>query len=512
MALTKMKEEDTIGECSPRTPREGRTRASPREECANTGAIPALWKSIPCFHSCDALLLAAHHQQQAVTVELRSDLLLCFERAGLRRLLFGPRSLLHCAIPFRILDHDGGKQKPLPLSLSFNDSEEGPQEVLELVLDSVDELATFMRAYGRVSLPVELEDFEPLACVGKGKWGKVSVCQRRPGQEGGQSLYAVKEVRIVNWRTATLAQQERLVMTSLKAHPFVIQLHFALKLGSHVYFILDFAPGGDMYTLLRQVRLRASDVLFYAVELALALEHCHGARVVHRDIKPENLLVDQHGHIKLADFGLAKILPRGSPGTRTVCGTEVYAAPEMLRKAAPYGYSVDLWQLGCFVYEFLCGHSPFYRGGDARVAADDDDGGEPAAPPPRRSPRELILAGDYAIPDRVPAVAQHFISAMLAQDPARRLGCPPGALASDRPMAEGWRAVRRHPLFDAVPWGAAARGGLPPPVVNVREGADVLRNFEDQFLMDSAAFAGLGEREARTPCDEAFVGFYFPGF
>mmetsp|Transcript_40268 Transcript_40268/g.59300 ORF Transcript_40268/g.59300 Transcript_40268/m.59300 type:complete len:80 (-) Transcript_40268:381-620(-) len=78
-------------------------------------------------------------------------------------------------------------------------------------------------------------------------------------------------------------------------------------------------------------------------------------------------------------------------------------------------------------------------------------------------------------------------------------------------MAEGWRAVRRHPLFGAVPWGAAARGGLPPPVVNVREGADVLRNFEDQFLMDSAAFAGLGEREARTPCDEAFLGFYFPG-
>jgi len=77
----------------------------------------------------------------------------------------------------------------------------------------------------------------------------------------------------------------------------------------------------------------------------------------------------------------------------------------------------------------------------------------------------------------------------------------------------GWREVRRHPLFGAVPWGAAAaRGGLPPPAVNVREGTDVLGNFEDEFLMDSAAFAGPEERDARTPCDEAFVGFYFPGF
>jgi len=148
-------------------------------------------------------------------------------------------------------------------------------------------------------------------------------------------------------------------------------------------------------------------------------EHCHRARVVHRDIKPENLLVDQHGHIKLADFGLAKILPRGSPGTRTVCGTEVYAAPEMLRKAAPYGYSVDLWQLGCFVYEFLCGHSPFYcnKEEDAGVVADGGDCSEPAAAPPRRrSPREPILAGEYAVPDRVPAAARHFVSAALAQD------------------------------------------------------------------------------------------------
>ncbi|CAM9650121.1 unnamed protein product, partial [Heterosigma akashiwo] len=145
------------------------------------------------------------------------------------------------------------------------------------------------------------------------------------------------------------------------------------------YFIQDFAPGGDLYTLLRNFSIKAVDVLFYAAELALALEHVHRARVVHRDIKPENLLVDQHGHIKLADFGLAKILPRGSPGTRTVCGTEVYAAPEML-SGEPYGYSVDMWQLGVFVFELLVGHSPFYP--PRSIAASKVDA-------PQKTPREL---------------------------------------------------------------------------------------------------------------------------
>jgi len=396
------------------------------------------------------------------------------------------------------------------LRLSFAGGE-APHNHLTLDFFSQENKTNFIRHSSKVSVPIQLEEFEPIACVGRGKWGKVSVCQRRPRQEGGQSLYyAVKEVRIGNWRTARLAQQERLVMTSLKPNLFIIQLRYAIKLGSHVYFIQDFAPGGDLYTLLRNFSIKAVDVLFYAAELALALEHVHRARVVHRDIKPENLLVDQHGHIKLADFGLAKILPRGSPGTRTVCGTEGYAAPEMLRQTplraatcqpAPYGYSVDMWQLGVFVFELLVGHSPFYS--PQSIAASKVDA-------PQKTPRELILAGEYLMPEHVPDSAQHFISGMLTQDPLERLGCPPGALCADQPE-RGWREVQGHPMFSPICWEDAAEGRLRPPVVNVGEGVDVLGNFEARFVDDDATFVGEDEWRAETPCDDSFVGFYFPG-
>ncbi|CAM9134018.1 unnamed protein product [Heterosigma akashiwo] len=66
-------------------------------------------------------------------------------------------------------------------------------------------------------------------------------------------------------------------MASLGQHPFVVRLHFAIKQGGHVYLIMDFAAGGDLYSLLRKHCVRRSrGVLFYALEVALALEHCRG--------------------------------------------------------------------------------------------------------------------------------------------------------------------------------------------------------------------------------------------
>ncbi|CAM9400373.1 unnamed protein product, partial [Heterosigma akashiwo] len=221
--------------------------------------------------------------------------------------------------------------------------------------------------------------FEPVACIGRGKWGKVSVC-RRPSHQGGPGLFAVKEIALRNRKTVKLVQNERLIMTSMGKHPFVVQLHFAIKQGRHAYFVMDFAAGGDLYTLLRKHRIKNRDLLFYASEVLLALKHIHSRRIVHRDLKPENLLVDPEGHVKLADFGLAKVLPLGCNGTQTLCGTEVYAAPEMFSCTRPYSYPVDYWQFGAFVYELFCGQGPFYS----------------------RQPRELILNGQYSVPEYVP--------------------------------------------------------------------------------------------------------------
>ncbi|CAM9818025.1 unnamed protein product, partial [Heterosigma akashiwo] len=184
-------------------------------------------------------------------------------------------------------------------------------------------------------------------------------------------------------------------MASIGQHPFIVQLHFAIQQGGHAYFIQDFAAGGDLYTLLRKHDIsRSRDILFYAVEIALAVEHCHRSNIVHRDLKPENILIGPDGHLRLADFGLAKVLPQGA-GTRTV---------------------------------------PFYS--------------------KKHNTRELILNGMYTIPEHIPDAARDMIVRLLDPEPSQRLGCPTIPPCSNQP-GEGWRAVQDHPVFRSVSWDAA---------------------------------------------------------
>ena len=96
-------------------------------------------------------------------------------------------------------------------------------------------------------------------------------------------------------------------------------------------------------------------------QLFQSIKYLHERNIVHRDIKPENiLLVDKDLHVKLADFGLAKIIGEES-FTTTLCGTPSYVAPEILAdsKQRKYTKAVDVWSLGVVLYICLCGFPPF---------------------------------------------------------------------------------------------------------------------------------------------------------
>jgi serine/threonine protein kinase len=131
-------------------------------------------------------------------------------------------------------------------------------------------------------------------------------------------------------------------------HPFIINLWGTFQDTSNLYMVMDFVPGGELFTLLRRsnvcidplpfvvpaltlygsVLQRFPDPVakFYAAEVALALHHLHTLDIVYRDLKPENILLNYDGHIKVADFGFAKIC---STTTWTLCGTPDYLAPEV---------------------------------------------------------------------------------------------------------------------------------------------------------------------------------------
>lgn len=126
-------------------------------------------------------------------------------------------------------------------------------------------------------------------------------------------------------------------------HPFVLMMHYSFQTPDNLYMVLDYCPGGDLAHHLNKVQLFDEKVAkFFIAEVVLAIEYIHSLNVIYRDMKPENILVDGDGHIKLADFGLAKEGIQDKMTAKSFCGSPAYLAPEMLfNKGA--GKSADIY-------------------------------------------------------------------------------------------------------------------------------------------------------------------------
>merc|ERR550537_393614 len=112
-------------------------------------------------------------------------------------------------------------------------------------------------------------------------------------------------------------------------HPFIVNLLTTFQDDRRLFMLLEFVSGGELFSYLRQQGRLANDhAKFYAGEIILAFAYLHCLKVAYRDLKPENCLIDAEGHIKITDFGFAKIV---DDKTYTVCGTPEYVAPEMIQ-------------------------------------------------------------------------------------------------------------------------------------------------------------------------------------
>lgn len=128
-----------------------------------------------------------------------------------------------------------------------------------------------------------------------------------------------------------------------KQHPYIVSLHHSFQDDAHLYLVMDFVGGGDLFMLIEsQERLPEEWAMIYSAELTLALEHVHAQDVIFRDLKPENVMVGVNGHVKLTDFGLSKkVDPSAGPMTRgSMVGTPEYMAPELLL-AQPLAAATD---------------------------------------------------------------------------------------------------------------------------------------------------------------------------
>jgi predicted Ser/Thr protein kinase len=132
------------------------------------------------------------------------------------------------------------------------------------------------------------------------------------------------------------------------------------------YFIMEYVDGANLRHVIETGAVKPEEALAIVPQICEALQFAHDEGIVHRDIKPENILVDKQGRVKIADFGLAKLLgkaPAEIPltGTQQVMGTPHYMAPEQMQGAGAVDHRADIYSLGVVFYELLTGELPIGR-------------------------------------------------------------------------------------------------------------------------------------------------------
>lgn len=143
----------------------------------------------------------------------------------------------------------------------------------------------------------------------------------------------------------------------MTSSPFLVGIAATFNDSQFLYFLLEPALGGELFTVYQRKSLYGSKkhARFYSGCVLLGLDHLHSSMVVYRDMKPENLLLNSKGYCKITDFGLAKFV---IGHTYTTCGTPDYFAPEMVTGAG-HTLAVDWWTLGVLVFELIAGDTPF---------------------------------------------------------------------------------------------------------------------------------------------------------
>jgi len=301
---------------------------------------------------------------------------------------------------------------------------------------------------------MSLRDFEIIKVIGKGAFGKVTICRCKKDQK----VYAMKQMKKKEMRKKNQINHikaERDVL-ALADTPWVVKLQYSFQDRKSLYLVMEFLAGGDLMTVLMTYDiLDEPTTRFYIAELAIAINAVHELNYVHRDLKPDNVLLDNEGHLKLTDFGLSKSFQDKDPPFLEVyqklqkdnkeveekktdrskadfynnrkrhkaystVGTPDYIAPEVFAQTG-YGQECDWWSLGVIMYECLVGYPPFYAEDPMSTCRKIINWRKTLTYPP-----EASLSGD----------ARHLISGLI----------------TDTPNRLRFADIKAHPFFNGLDW------------------------------------------------------------
>ncbi|KAF9421106.1 hypothetical protein HW555_002818 [Spodoptera exigua] len=223
--------------------------------------------------------------------------------------------------------------------------------------------------------------------------------------------------------------------------PFIVCMTYAFHTPDKLCFILDLMNGGDLhYHLSQHGVFNEAEMKFYAAEVILGLEHMHKRHIVYRDLKPANILLDEHGHVRISDLGLACDFSKKKPHASV--GTHGYMAPEVLSKGTGYDSSADWFSFGCMLYKLLKGHSPF-RQHKTKDKHEID---------------RMTLTMNVELPESFSPSLKSLLEGLLQRDINKRLGC----------KGRGADEVKEHVFFAGIDWQQVYHQKYTPPLIPPR--------------------------------------------
>ena len=279
-----------------------------------------------------------------------------------------------------------------------------------------------------------VKDFHFGRTLGEGSYSTVmAATDRQTLQE-----YAIKVLdkkHIIKEKKVKYVNIEKDTLNKLTDHPGVVRLYYTFQDMQSLYFVLDLASGGELLGVLkRMTTFDENCTRFYGAQILDTIDYMHSRGVIHRDLKPENVLLDDQMHVKVTDFGTAKILNHGKgkgesnndrmPGSENAdrassfVGTAEYVSPELLTDKTACKAS-DLWAFGCIIYQLLAGRPPFKAANEYLTF-------------------QKITSLQYEFPYGFPDVAKDLVERLLVLDTSRRLTI---------------EHTKNHEFFDGISWG-----------------------------------------------------------
>ena len=311
---------------------------------------------------------------------------------------------------------------------------------------------------------VTLDDFKIINVLGRGSFGKVCLVEYKPTKE----VYAMKSLKkdvLLDQDQVESTLLEKKILESLD-HPFLVGMVFCFQTEERIYFIMPFIRGGELFQHLRNFRFFDEEkVKFYAAIIGMGLEHIHSRGIIYRDIKPENILMDENGYLKIADFGMAKILNQNEKAT-SFCGTPEYLAPEIITGEG-HNAAADWWSFGILIYEMLCGIPPFYCDNTEKMYG-------------------LITRAVLRFPKKINIsdTAKALITKLLVKNQDLRLG-----------SKGGFEEIKKHPFFEGMDFEALYNQKVTPPFKPALNGLLDLQNFDSEFTSEDTVASAIPERK-----------------